>query len=114
MAPQQFENLRSLNLENNCLTSFSGLIHLKNLRTLCLNYNKIESIFPKVKEAKNNNNTINGSRLGNEKEVKPVQDTFPIMESLEVLHVGYNGISDLIALQINRIITLKSLFLQGF
>jgi hypothetical protein len=110
LATQQFENLRSLNLENNCLTSFSGLIYLKNLRTLCLNYNKIDSIFPKVKEAKNNNN---GSRLGNEKEVKQGQDMFPVMESLEVLHLGYNGISDLVALQINRIITLKSLFLQG-
>ena len=37
----------------------------------------------------------------------------PVLEKLEVLHLGYNGISDLAALQLNRLVGLKSLFLQG-
>ena len=37
----------------------------------------------------------------------------PLLENLEVLHLGYNGIRDLVALQLNRLIGLKALFLQG-
>lgn len=37
----------------------------------------------------------------------------PIMESLEVLHLGYNGITNLVLLQISRLKNLKFLFLQG-
>ncbi|MBZ3871661.1 Leucine-rich repeat-containing protein 9 [Sciurus carolinensis] len=37
----------------------------------------------------------------------------PIMHSLEVLHLGYNGICNLIQLQLNRLRNLKFLFLQG-
>lgn len=37
----------------------------------------------------------------------------PLLENLEVLHLGYNGIKDLISLQLNRLIGLKALFLQG-
>ncbi len=37
----------------------------------------------------------------------------PVLENLEVLHLGYNGIKDLVALQLNRIPSLKALFLQG-
>jgi Leucine-rich repeat (LRR) protein len=109
LATQQFENLRSLNLENNCLTSFSGLIYLKNLKTLCLNYNKIESIYPKVKGGSNVG--PNGTKLGNEQ--KQIFDMQPLMESLEVLHLGYNGITDLVLLQVGRLVSLKALFLQG-
>lgn len=89
---EQLENLRTLNLENNALTSFSGIIYLKNLRLLCLNYNKIECIFPK-----------SAKLLASD----------PNLPNLEVLHLGYNGISDLIALQIGRLTSLKALFLQG-
>ncbi|KAK1150481.1 leucine-rich repeat-containing protein 9 [Acipenser oxyrinchus oxyrinchus] len=35
------------------------------------------------------------------------------MESLEVLHLGYNGISSLANLQLSRLPHLKALFLQG-
>ncbi len=35
------------------------------------------------------------------------------MSSLEVLHLGYNGISNLINLQISRLTNLRALFLQG-
>ncbi|KAL8168770.1 UNVERIFIED_CONTAM: hypothetical protein K2H54_016534 [Gekko kuhli] len=37
----------------------------------------------------------------------------PIMQSLEVLHLGYNGITSLALLQISRLRNLKFLFLQG-
>ena len=37
----------------------------------------------------------------------------PLLENLEVLHLGYNGIKDLVVLQLNRLIGLKALFLQG-
>ncbi|CAJ0955459.1 unnamed protein product [Ranitomeya imitator] len=36
----------------------------------------------------------------------------PIMQSLEVLHLGYNAISNLQELQLSRLRNLKSLFLQ--
>ena len=92
----QFDNLRSLNLENNSLTSFSGIIYLKNLKILCLNNNKIECIFSKSKT----NNTQNLSMEH-------------ILPYLEVLHLAYNGITDIAALQIGRLTSLKALFLQG-
>ncbi|KAK0143358.1 Leucine-rich repeat-containing protein 9 [Merluccius polli] len=44
-----FLNLRSVNLENNNLTSFSGLVCLPNIKALCLNHNHIESILPRQK-----------------------------------------------------------------
>ncbi len=105
---EQFESLRSLNLENNNRTSFSGLIYLKNLRILCLNNNKIESIYPRAKQvnpishASSNPNHLNGGYTLDQ-----------IMPNLEVLHLAYNGINDLIGLQIGRLISLKALFLQG-
>jgi Leucine-rich repeat (LRR) protein len=95
MVADQFENLRALNLENNSLVSFSGLIYLRNLRVLCLNYNKIESVFPRSKN--NPNPNYDGQ----------------ILPSLEILHLAYNGISDLVGLQIGRLSSLKALFLQG-
>jgi Leucine-rich repeat (LRR) protein len=111
LVAEQFESLRSLNLENNNLTSFSGLIYLKNLRILCLNNNKIESIFPKIKvnNAQVNNNNSNPSNSNNNNPAFVEQ----ILPSLEVLHLAYNGINDLISLQIGRLTSLKALFLQG-
>ncbi|KAF3844873.1 hypothetical protein F7725_008036 [Dissostichus mawsoni] len=44
-----FCSLRSVNLDHNNLTSFSGLIYLPNIKALCLNYNHIESILPRQK-----------------------------------------------------------------
>lgn len=102
MVAEQFESLRSLNLENNSLTSFSGLIHLKNLKILCLNNNKIESIYPKQKVV-NNAQNLNTNATTNEL----------VLPNLEVLHLAFNGINDLIALQVGRLTSLKALFLQG-
>lgn len=92
----QFDNLRSLNLENNSLISFSGIIYLKNLKILCLNNNKVECIFSKSKS--NNNQNLSMEH---------------ILPCLEVLHLAYNGITDIAALQIGRLTSLKALFLQG-
>ncbi|KAL8168769.1 UNVERIFIED_CONTAM: Leucine-rich repeat-containing protein 9 [Gekko kuhli] len=49
MPPDQFKNISSVNLQNNNLTHFSGLIFLPNIKVLCLNYNHIESILPRSK-----------------------------------------------------------------
>ncbi|CAF0870863.1 unnamed protein product, partial [Brachionus calyciflorus] len=93
---EQFESLRSLNLENNNLTSFSGLIYLKNLKILCLNNNKIDCLFPKQKS---------------QNQIQNIPEQ--ILPSLEVLHLAFNGINDLVAFQIGRLTSLKALFLQG-
>ncbi|XP_077863786.1 leucine-rich repeat-containing protein 9-like [Saccoglossus kowalevskii] len=105
---EQFLNLRSVNLEHNTLTSFSGLIYLVNLRVLCLNNNHIETIVPKPKaSSKQKPNVVSANDL-----YSPENFT-PVLENLEVLHLGYNGIADLVKLQISRLPSLKALFLQG-
>ena len=103
-----FANLRSLNLENNFLTSFSGIVYLKHLKVLCLDNNKIESIFPKQK------GQSQPMLLAND----PASSTFAaggrtFLPSLEVLHLAYNGISDLVVLQVGLLSSLRALFLQG-
>lgn len=37
----------------------------------------------------------------------------PVLENLEVLHLGYNGIRDMALLQLGRLPSLRALFLQG-
>ncbi|XP_063691021.1 leucine-rich repeat-containing protein 9-like isoform X3 [Bolinopsis microptera] len=97
----RFKHLRSINLEGNALTSFGGLIQLENVKVLCLNHNNIE--------------TLSGKPPGGKgRDPPPPQlDTVPVMPKLEVLHLGYNGISNLTLLQLYRLPNLKSLFLQG-
>jgi Leucine-rich repeat (LRR) protein len=102
-----FDQLRSLNLENNNLNSFSGIIHLKSLKVLCLNYNKIESILPKSKA------TANITYIEQSCQTSAADDVNIILPHLEILHLAYNGISDLVALQIGKLKSLRALFLQG-
>ncbi|XP_012511481.1 PREDICTED: leucine-rich repeat-containing protein 9 [Propithecus coquereli] len=121
----QFRNVCNVNLQNNNLTSFSGLIYLPNVKVLCLNYNHIESIMPRVKPQMHLTNRqllyqkVASSGYGQQGTSKTNRDTMcsenlpPIMHSLEVLHLGYNGICNLIQLQLNRLTNLKFLFLQG-
>ncbi|ETE73512.1 Leucine-rich repeat-containing protein 9, partial [Ophiophagus hannah] len=121
----QFKNITSVNLQNNNLTSFSGLIFLPNIKVLCLNYNHIESIFPRQKPSNHLTNRqllhqkVMSSGYGQQGSSKSSRDAgvseslSPIMESLEVLHLGYNGITNLVLLQISRLKNLKFLFLQG-
>ncbi|XP_038075835.1 leucine-rich repeat-containing protein 9-like [Patiria miniata] len=108
---EHFINLRSVNLEHNSLQSFCGLVYLVNLRVLCLNHNHIECILPRPK-ACGSKGYLKGYREDLTDIYSPGNFT-PILENLEVLHLGYNGITDLIRLQISRLPSLKALFLQG-
>ncbi|XP_072485470.1 leucine-rich repeat-containing protein 9 isoform X4 [Notamacropus eugenii] len=121
----QFRNICNVNLQNNNLTSFSGLIYLPNVKVLCLNYNHIESIIPRIKPQIHLSNRqllyqkVTSSGYGQQGVPKGSRDSSlpenlpPIMQSLEVLHLGYNGICNLIQLQLNRLRNLRFLFLQG-
>ncbi|KAG7277331.1 hypothetical protein CRUP_005865, partial [Coryphaenoides rupestris] len=122
-----FLNLQSVNLENNNLTSFSGLVDLPNIKALCLNHNHIESILPRQKSQAHLTNRqllyhkVNSSGYGRPWPGKCSRDTLaaavgslePLMGSLEVLHLSYNGISNMANLQLSRLTNLKALFLQG-
>ncbi|KAK1339260.1 hypothetical protein QTO34_019939 [Cnephaeus nilssonii] len=121
----QFRNVCNVNLQNNNLTSFSGLIYLPNVKVLCLNYNHIESIMPRLKPQNHLTNRqvlyqkVSSSGYGQQGTSKINRDIIsnenlpPIMHNLEVLHLGYNGICNLNQLQLNRLRNLKFLFLQG-
>ncbi|XP_029982636.1 leucine-rich repeat-containing protein 9-like isoform X2 [Sphaeramia orbicularis] len=120
-----FCNLRSVNLNHNNLTSFSGLIYLPNVKHLCLNYNQIESILPKRKTRAHLtnrqilHNKVRSSGYGQQGQSKgnrdpgPIGSLEPLMGSLEVLHLSHNGISNMANLQLSRLTNLKALFLQG-
>ncbi|XP_010216399.1 PREDICTED: leucine-rich repeat-containing protein 9-like [Tinamus guttatus] len=121
----QFRNVCSVNLQNNNLTSFSGLIFLPNVKVLCLNYNRIESILPRQKPPNQPTNRqqlyqkVTSSGYGQQGLSKGRRDAAfvgnlpPVMQSLEVLHLGYNGITNMAQLQLSRLKNLKLLFLQG-
>nr|XP_033808784.1 leucine-rich repeat-containing protein 9 isoform X2 [Geotrypetes seraphini] len=121
----QFRNVQIVNLENNSLTSFSGLIFLPNVKILNLNYNHIESILPRQKSQNHLTNKqilhqkVTSSGYGQQTVSKTSRDVgiieilSPVMESLEELHLGYNGINNLPQLQLSRLKHLKSLFLEG-
>nr|XP_002121920.1 leucine-rich repeat-containing protein 9-like [Ciona intestinalis] len=109
-----FKNLRSVNLEHNSLTSFSGLIHLRHVRVLCLNHNHIESVLPRPRNHKQQqirSQYAVSHQVG--VEVMAQETLTPVMESLEVLHIGYNRINNMAALQLGRLVNLKALFVQG-
>ncbi|KAM3594085.1 uncharacterized protein V6R79_001921 [Siganus canaliculatus] len=117
-----FCSLRSVNLEHNNLSSFSGLIYLPNIRSLCLNYNHIESILPRQKTHLTSrqmlHNKVHSSGYGQQSrargkgETGPTGSLQPLMGSLEVLHLSHNGISNMANLQLSRLTNLKALFLQ--
>ncbi|XP_077946052.1 leucine-rich repeat-containing protein 9 isoform X1 [Gasterosteus aculeatus] len=119
-----FCGLRSVNLDHNNLTSFSGLIFLPNIKALCLNYNHVESILPRQKTQASLTNRqilyskVHSSGYGQHSPSKGKGETGatvglePLMESLEVLHLSHNGISNMANLQLSRLTNLKALFLQ--
>ncbi|KAK3554466.1 hypothetical protein QTP70_023488 [Hemibagrus guttatus] len=120
-----FASLRSVNLERNNLTSFSGLVYLPNVKVLYLNYNHIESILPRQKAHTHLSSRqqlyqkVHSSGYGqqssksNGRECVCVESLEPLMCSLEVLYLGYNGISNLSHVQLSRLSGLRALFLQG-
>ncbi|XP_069063527.1 leucine-rich repeat-containing protein 9 [Pleurodeles waltl] len=121
----QFRSVHTVNLEHNNLTSFSGLIYLPNIKILCLNHNHIESILPRLKAQNHLTNRqmlhqkVTSSGYGQQTAAKGARDASgaetlsPLMESLEVLHLNCNGISNLPQLQLGRLQNLRCLFLQG-
>ncbi|KAI3367720.1 hypothetical protein L3Q82_026558, partial [Scortum barcoo] len=123
--PELFSSLRSVNLDHNNLTSFSGLIYLPNIKALCLNYNHIESILPRQRTQAHLTNRqilygkVHSSGYGQHNpsrgkgETGPTGSLEPLMSSLEVLHLSHNGISNMANLQLSRLTNLKALFLQG-
>ncbi|XP_039271513.2 leucine-rich repeat-containing protein 9-like [Styela clava] len=108
-----FKNLRSVNVENNSLTSFSGLINLRHLRVLCLNHNHIECIVQRPKNLKQQIRSQYSVSHQVATELLSPERLSPVMESLEVLHLGYNKINNMGGLQLGRLVNLKALFLQG-
>ncbi|XP_030574901.1 leucine-rich repeat-containing protein 9 isoform X2 [Archocentrus centrarchus] len=123
--PDLFCNLRCINLDHNNLTSFSGLIHLPNVKALCLNYNHIESVLPRQKPQGHLTSRqilyskVPSSGYSQQSTSKSSRDTGstgslePLMGSLEVLHLSHNGISNMANLQLSRLTNLKALFLEG-
>ncbi|XP_053331520.1 leucine-rich repeat-containing protein 9 [Spea bombifrons] len=117
-----FRRTHTVNLENNNLTSFSGLIFLSNVKNLYLNHNRIESLLPRQKSQHHLTNRqilhqkVTSSGYGQSKGSRDAlcgETLAPVMPSLEVLHLGYNGISGLPQLQLSRLPNLKSLHLPG-
>ncbi|XP_078089252.1 leucine-rich repeat-containing protein 9 [Mustelus asterias] len=121
---EKFGRLQRINLEHNNLTSFSGLVYLPRVKVLYLNHNHIETILPRQKPQLHLTNRqilqqkVSSSGYGQPGLSRSNRDPSyeslpPVMESLEVLHLGYNGISSLAQLQLNRLINLRVLHLEG-
>ncbi|XP_078381877.1 leucine-rich repeat-containing protein 9-like isoform X2 [Oculina patagonica] len=108
-----FINLRSVNLEHNSLTSFGGLVNLINLKVLCLNHNHIECVVAKPKATSPANAPKRGGDVSLASEITNPENFTPVLPNLEVLHLGYNGITNMAALQLSRLTNLRALFLQG-
>ncbi|XP_067847992.1 leucine-rich repeat-containing protein 9 isoform X2 [Heptranchias perlo] len=123
---EKFGRLQRINLERNNLTSFSGLIYLPRVKVLYLNHNHIETILPRQKpqihltnrqllqqKVSSSGYGQPGLSRGNSRDTGGYESLPPVMESLEVLHLGYNGISSLAQLQLSRLINLRVLYLEG-
>eukprot|EP00736_Rhodelphis_marinus_P010350 Rmarinus@m.14060 len=89
LSPESFTNLREVNLDNNNMSSLSGLSQLRNLVVLRLNHNRI-------------------STIGDGPD-----DGFSELVNLEVLQLGYNQIAHIPMLNLKNLVELKVLFLQG-
>ena len=90
------------------------------MQVLCLNHNHIESIVAKPKQPPAQTKsrlplgaTVSDRHHGNQIDLFNSEAYPPLLENLEVLHLAYNGIKDMAALQLSRLPSLKALFLQG-
>ncbi|VDL96000.1 unnamed protein product [Schistocephalus solidus] len=101
--PGAFAKLHTINLDGNNLTSFSGLLFLKGVQVLCLNRNKVESLFPRY-----------GTSSGESDEFEKLRRSSScILPKLKVLYLAKNGIRSLRSLQLHRMPSIRTLFLQG-
>lgn len=118
LEPEMLTNLTSLNMMGNLLSNFSGLIYLKEMKTLCLSNNNIESVFPLTKHQRAQMNRSQYSQYQKREvcekrlTVKASEDS-ELLPKLEVLHLGSNKIKDMSLLQLRRFPALKSLFLEA-
>jgi len=115
---EKLSNLTSLNMMGNLLTHFSGLVYLKELKTLCLNNNNIESVFPLTKHQRAQMNRSQYSQyqkkdVTEKRLTAKASDDCDLLPNLEVLHLGSNRIKEMSLLQLKRFPALKSLFLDG-
>lgn len=113
--PDALCNLTSLNMVDNNLQNFSGIVHLKQLTTLCLNKNNIESVFPLTKHQRAQMHRSQYSQYSRapSSDIDLWMDDSPILPKLEVLHLAFNKIKDMALLSLRRFPQLKSLFLES-
>lgn len=105
-------NLKILNLNNNGLTTMSGIIEFDNLEKLYLNNNQIEDISPLVKIK---TQTINGETIKTVEKVSKVKDLRMAnnkIEKIDVLSYLYDSITylDLSRNHIHHIDSIETLY----
>ncbi|KAG7382808.1 Leucine-rich repeat-containing protein 9 [Phytophthora pseudosyringae] len=98
-----FSNVREINLENNQISEISGLEALPRLRVLNLNRNKLERLTP---SGLSSGYTMPDSGDGGGKGILACLN-------LEQLHLAYNQITDMTALGLQFLDSLRVLHLQG-
>jgi len=94
-----FSGLVAIDLTRNLLTEYGDIGRLPALQSLCMNENKIESMFKRPKGG-----SSNPSDVGPEE---------PIFPNLKTLRLAANRISDMTALQLWRLPVLTHLDLQS-
>ncbi|OON22757.1 leucine Rich repeat-containing domain protein [Opisthorchis viverrini] len=112
LSPEYFSKLQSVNLERNNLTSFGGLLFLPQLRTLCLNENNIETLFPANIQLIASSSRRKLKDLADTRYVSLYTSKQAIFPKLKVLHLAKNHISTLLPLHFHRMPAIRSLFLQ--
>jgi Leucine-rich repeat (LRR) protein len=95
-------NLKELTLENNQISELVSLMSLKSLSVLRLNQNRIESFASAVQTPGGDEKASNAAELE--------QMHLPMVE---VLHLGYNRVSDIKELELHRFPRLRELHLQA-
>ncbi|KAI3378991.1 hypothetical protein SNEBB_008811, partial [Seison nebaliae] len=126
-----FPNLISINLEDNLLTSFSGLVCFSHIHILQLNSNKIESIrssdFPSInfrqKTPRRSSSSLSMLRgrypmvddksSSNGKDNGELTSNQSLMEQLQILHLCDNNISTLKGLELNEFVNVRALYLAN-
>ena len=121
----EFKNLRELNLDNNHMSTLESLAGLTNLSILRLNYNRIEGLFGPRRAAEDgirnssSRASLNGSAstasLASVNTANNSTSPLPTLQlhNLEVLHLGYNKITNIKGLMLDNFPNLRALYLTG-